>query len=115
MTAANAAFGCPEARSSPVINGPTNPPRLPTALMNPTEVAAASRDTLNVGSAQNPGIQAKMDAPAIRMNASAAIGGMPGVAASTTQHAAVSIGTHACSLRSPDLSDDRAAAQRATT
>ena len=83
--------------------------------MNPMDAAAASRDKLRVGSTQNPGIHAKTAPPVRVITPSTRPPGRLGSAASMIPRAAASIGMQACALRSPVLSEDRAASQSATT
>src|ERR1041385_5068370 len=79
------------------------------------EPAAASRDKPRVGSTQNPGIQAKTAPPVTVTKPNTKPPGKRGMEASVIPRAAASIGMQACALRSPVLSEDRAASQSATT
>ena len=50
-------------RNTPTMNGPTNPPKFPTELMNPIEAAAADSVRNSVGTGQNAGWKPKYAPP----------------------------------------------------
>lgn len=75
-----------------MIAGPRNPPRLPNELMSPTEAARAEPTEMDVGSVQNPGIQAKTEAPVRQSQAKLMVPDWPGNMLSAKKTAAQDIG-----------------------
>src|SRR5207245_2957847 len=88
----------------PMIDGPANPPRLPTALMSAMPLAAPVPRRNAVGSGQNGGVALYMPTAAMQ-SAANETAGAPASALAVSPAAAVHADAATCQRRSPVRSE----------